>query len=66
MKRFEITGGQSYKAFDLPIPADFSSATFFMCAAAILNGDVILTGLDFTDSQPDKAVADFLRAMGRK
>jgi 3-phosphoshikimate 1-carboxyvinyltransferase len=64
MKRFEIKGGQSYKSFDLPIPADFSSATFFMCAAAILNGDVTLTGLDFTDSQPDKAVADYLKAMG--
>ena len=64
MKRFEIKGGQSYKSFDLPIPADFSSATFFMCAAAILKGDVTLTGLDFNDSQPDKAVADYLKAMG--
>jgi 3-phosphoshikimate 1-carboxyvinyltransferase len=64
MRRFEIKGGQSYKPFDLPIPADFSSATFFMCAAAILNGDITLTGLDFNDSQPDKAVAEYLSAMG--
>jgi 3-phosphoshikimate 1-carboxyvinyltransferase len=64
MKRFEIKGGQSYRAFDLPIPADFSSATFFMCAAAILRCDITLTGLDFSDSQPDKAVAEYLRAMG--
>jgi 3-phosphoshikimate 1-carboxyvinyltransferase len=64
MRRFEVKGGQSYKPFDLPIPADFSSATFFMCAAAILNGDITLTGLDFNDSQPDKAVAVYLKAMG--
>jgi len=36
MKYFKIKGGQAYKAFDMPIPADFSSATFFLCAAAIL------------------------------
>ena len=64
MRHFEIKGGQAYNAFDLPIPADFSSATFFMCAAAILNGDITLTGLDFNDSQPDKAVAEYLSAMG--
>ncbi|MDO8303147.1 MAG: 3-phosphoshikimate 1-carboxyvinyltransferase [Sedimentisphaerales bacterium] len=64
MRHFTIKGGQAYKPFDMPIPADFSSATFFMCAAAILNGDVTLTGLDFNDSQPDKAVAEYLAAMG--
>jgi len=64
MRHFKIAGGQKYKAFDATIPADFSSATFFLCAAAIGDGDVTLTGLDFSDSQPDKAVADYLRSMG--
>lgn len=64
MKQFKIPGRQKYKPFDLPIPADFSSATFFLCAAAILNANIELTGLDFSDSQPDKAVADYLRQMG--
>jgi 3-phosphoshikimate 1-carboxyvinyltransferase len=64
MRRFAIQGRQSYKPFDMPIPADFSSATFFLCAAAILKADITLTGLDFTDSQPDKAVAKYLAAMG--
>lgn len=64
MRRFRVAGGQKYKAFDSAIPADFSSATFFLCAAAILDADVTLTGLDFADSQPDKAVADYLRSMG--
>ncbi|MHC5060291.1 MAG: 3-phosphoshikimate 1-carboxyvinyltransferase [Planctomycetota bacterium] len=64
MRTFRITGGQEYKPFDCTIGADFSSATFFLCAAAILDADVKLTGLDFSDSQPDKAVADYLRSMG--
>jgi len=64
MRHFKVAGGQKYKAFDCAIPADFSSATFFLCAAAILDADVTLTGLDFADSQPDKAVVDYLRSMG--
>ena len=64
LKRFEINGGQRYNPFDLPIPADFSSATFFICAGAILDANITLTGLDFADSQPDKSVADYLERMG--
>lgn len=63
---FRIKGGQCYKAFDRAIPADFSSATFFLCAAALFGEEVVITGLDFTDSQPDKAVVDYLKAMGAK
>ena len=66
MSRFKIKGGQQYKAFDRQIPADFSSATFFLCAAAILDADITITGLDFSDSQPDKAVVDYLKRMGAK
>ena len=50
----------------VPVPADFSSATFFLCAAAMFGDGVTLRGLDFGDSQPDKAVVDYLRAMGAK
>ena len=64
MRRFSVKGSQSYKAFDAKIPADFSSATFFLCAAALGGDDVTLLGLDFGDSQPDKAVVDYLKAMG--
>ncbi len=62
--KFKIKGNQSYKAFDETIPADFSSATFFLCAAALVGDEVRLSGLDFSDSQPDKAVVDYLKAMG--
>lgn len=64
MRRFYVKGGQSYKPFDLPVPADFSSATFFLCGAALFGDGVTLKGLDFADSQPDRAVVDYLRAMG--
>jgi 3-phosphoshikimate 1-carboxyvinyltransferase len=64
MRLFKIKGSQSYKAFDAAIPADFSSATFFLCAAALFADEVTLLGLDFSDSQPDKAVVDYLKAMG--
>jgi len=66
MKRFKVKGRQSYKPFDRPIPADFSSATFFLCAAALVGEEVTLLGLDFKDSQPDKAVVDYLKGMGAK
>ncbi|MGB9620692.1 MAG: 3-phosphoshikimate 1-carboxyvinyltransferase, partial [Armatimonadota bacterium] len=62
--RFKIRGGQRYHAFETWIPADFSSATFFMCAAAITKSEIILTGLDPNDTQADKAVVDIMAAMG--
>jgi len=63
-KKFNIKGRQGYKAFDAVIPADFSSATFFLCAAALFAEEVTLLGLDFSDSQPDKAVVNYLKSMG--
>ena len=64
MRRFSVKGNQSYRAFDAQVAADFSSATFFLCGAALAGDDVTLIGLDFADSQPDKAVVDYLRQMG--
>jgi len=64
LRHLQVPGGQGFKAFDMAIPADFSSATFFMAAAAILGADIEMTGLDFNDSQPDKAVARYLEDMG--
>lgn len=64
LEHYRIPGGQSYRAFDRLIPADFSSATFFLCAAAVGDNEVVLTGLDLEDCQGDKAVVEMLRAMG--
>jgi 3-phosphoshikimate 1-carboxyvinyltransferase len=62
--RFRMPGGQSYPAFRRAIPADFSSATFFLVAAAVTGSDLTLRGLDFTDIQGDKEVVHILEAMG--
>lgn len=61
---FKIPGRQRYKPFKALIPADFSTATFPLCAAAITKSDLTLKGLNFEDSQGDKAVFDHLRNMG--
>ena len=61
---FRIPGRQHYTAFDMAVPADFSSATFFLCAGALIGEDILIQCLDFNDSQPDKAVAEYLIAMG--
>lgn len=61
---FRIPGGQSIPSFDKAIPADFSTASFFLCAPAITGDALLLQGLEMEDPQGDKAVVDFLRAMG--
>jgi len=61
---FRVPGGQRYPAFDRRIPGDFSSATFFLAAGALEGNNVLSRGLDLTDVQGDKAVLDYLRAMG--
>jgi 3-phosphoshikimate 1-carboxyvinyltransferase len=63
-QHFKIKGRQQYQAFDSAICGDFSSATFFLCAGALAAEKVTLKGLDFTDSQPDKAVVEYLKLMG--
>jgi 3-phosphoshikimate 1-carboxyvinyltransferase len=61
---FSIPGGQKYPKFRAPIPADFSSATFFLVAAAITGSELVLKGLDWNDTQGDKEVVNILKAMG--
>jgi 3-phosphoshikimate 1-carboxyvinyltransferase len=62
--KFHIPGNQSYKPFDMTVPADFSSATFAAVGAALAGGPVTLQGLDFTDPQGDKGVFDVLTMTG--
>jgi 3-phosphoshikimate 1-carboxyvinyltransferase len=61
---FFVPGNQSYKPFDMTVPADFSSATFAATAAALTGGPITLKGLDFTDPQGDKGVFDVLKTTG--
>jgi 3-phosphoshikimate 1-carboxyvinyltransferase len=64
MRTFFIKGNQAYKAFTKQVPGDFSSATFFLCAAAITGSTLELLGLDMNDSQGDKEVVRMLEQMG--
>ena len=64
LARFDIPGGQQYAAFDDTICGDFSSATFFLCAAALTGSDLTLLGLDMNDAQGDKKVVEMLKEMG--
>ena len=64
MKSIKIYGGQKYRRLMRTIPADFSSATFFMVQAAISGRTLNLENLDMNDTQGDKAVARYLQEMG--
>ena len=62
---FRIPGGQHYQPFTREIPADWSSATFPLCAAAMIKGsDCLIKGLDINDSQADRQVLEHLQKMG--
>lgn len=64
--RFDVEGNQKYKPFDITVPGDFSSATFFACMGAIPGNKISLLGLDMRDSQGDKAIFGYLEKMGAK
>lgn len=64
LREFRLPGGQQYQPVDRAMPADFSSATFFLGAGALGDNDVLLRGLDMTDTQGDKAVVGYVRQMG--
>jgi len=61
---YKIRGSQSYKPFEMTVPADFSSAAFPAVAAAINGPGIELRGLDFSDTQGDKEVFRHLETMG--
>ncbi len=66
MLHWRIPGGQSYRAFERVIPADFSTAAFPLVAAAVAGEGVEIRNLDFSDAQGDKQVFALLETMGAK
>lgn len=62
--QFVVEGGQQYQSGDFTIPSDWSAVAFPLVAAAITRSDLVLTGLDFSDSQGDKRVVDILARFG--
>lgn len=63
-RKIFIPGGQRYRSFETVIPADFSSACFFLCAAAVTHSRLTFIGLDMSDSQGDKELFFLFEKMG--
>ncbi len=64
LRQFRVPGRQQYRPIDVRVPADFSSATFFLAAGVLGDNDVLVRGLDMNDAQGDKAVVEYLQRMG--
>ena len=63
--RYRIRGQGKWKAFDARIPLDWSAALYPIVAGCVVPGsEVRVPGMDFNDSQGDKAVINVLREMG--
>jgi 3-phosphoshikimate 1-carboxyvinyltransferase len=65
-RHFHIYGRQTYQPFDVTIPGDFSSATFFAVLAAASGAEIFMKNLDMSDVQGDKEVLRLLERMGAK
>ncbi len=61
---FYIKSGQKYQPFEITIPGDFSSASYFLAAGALFEGSITLEGLDPDDPQGDKKLISILQEMG--
>ncbi len=64
LQHFETEGGQKYTPFEATITGDFSSASFFLSAAALTGSTLTLKGLDMNDSQGDRKIVGLLEKMG--
>ncbi len=64
MFQFTFPGKSRYRSFEKLIPGDYSSASFFFCAAAVTGSTLTIDGLVENDSQGDKAVLGWLEQMG--
>ena len=64
--KYYIPCNQTYRPQTYEIPGDFSSAAFFIAAAAISPNDskVVINNLDLRNPQGDKELIEILRQMG--
>jgi 3-phosphoshikimate 1-carboxyvinyltransferase len=62
--RFMIPGHQHYQPFHYIVPGDFSSASYFMAAGAMIPGEIRISGFNLKDAQGDKQFIDILKEMG--
>lgn len=62
--RFIIPGKQKYSLKEYTIPGDFSSASYLLASAAILEGSEVTVKNLFPSKQGDKVIIDTLKQMG--
>jgi 3-phosphoshikimate 1-carboxyvinyltransferase len=62
--RFRIPGGSGYRATELKVEADASSAAALLASAAVSAGQVTVTGISRNTRQPDGRFPDLLAQMG--
>ena len=62
--RFDIDGGQRYRAGDYAVEPDASQAGYFWGAAAITGGSVTVNGVSAASSQGDVGLAEVFGQMG--
>lgn len=62
--RFAVAPGHAYRAAEMAIEGDWSSASYLFAAAAIVPGRVEVEGLDPDSSQGDAGILELLRRMG--
>lgn len=63
-KWFEIPGGQRYLPFEKTISSDWSSVAFPTVAGLVPGSELVISNMDFKDTQGDAAVIDHLIKMG--
>jgi len=63
-RRFNVAGGQLYRAGEYTVEADCSQAAYFWGAAAVGGADVKVTGVKADSVQGDIRFVDLLRQMG--
>ena len=61
---FRVHGNQAYRARDYTVEGDWSSASYFLAAAAVAGGLVSLTGLNPESVQGDRGLLEALGQMG--
>ncbi len=64
LTEFKISGGRTFRAIDLTIPGDFSSAAFVLGAAALTGSTVRVNNLDVQGAQGDRRIVKLLDEFG--
>jgi 3-phosphoshikimate 1-carboxyvinyltransferase len=63
-RTISVKAGQRYRATDISVEGDYSSASYFIAAAAVTGSTVFLRGLERESAQGDRRIVEYARAMG--